>query len=1178
MGRLYLNVKLKIISVIFIALFILIGSSLLKPVFATDAIKGIPYQGKLTNTNGTLVADGSTAFKFRIYDALSGGSCVYTAAGSCATPTAINIKVTNGIFNVHLGDTTAIYGTNGYDASLTMATLDVNKDLYLEVTVGSDTLAPRKRIGGAAFTVYSSLTNPTTDLSLSMGSNKTTFTYGNATSTNSLFTLTDTTSNSGTGNLLNVVSASSSAINPFRVNAAGTEALFVKSNGRVGIANTNPTALFSVGSSSQFQVNSSGAIAAATGIGSSGTIAFSGLSSDGLVKTTGGTGTLAIASGSDLPSGSTNYIQNTTSQQSSSNFNISGAGVIGTTLTISGLTSGSIPYAGTSGLISQNNSKLFWDNSNVMLGVGTNSLSATLHVVGQGGGNGNYFLKALGGAGGSTAGDVGDNALIQGGAGGANLSTQGVGGAVTIQGGTGGARISFPFSGAAGGRVNIYGGTGGGSQGSASGGDIYLAGGLPGGTTGVTGNVILAYNAGNLGNVGIGSTSPLTQLHVPGKSATIITTLGSGFVNPKSISIQGRYAYVGEGDTTGSQKLVVVDLTSMTILSTTNMTSAASNNPVLVSAKGKYLYTVDYNTGRFEIFDISNPFAPTSVSSITASFSTAQGLFVQDRYAYVVTASGTFSVVDVSDPANITTAGSLGSVNSGIAVYVQEKYAYVVRSGSNLLQIINVGTPSSPSSVTTIATGTGPRDIYVQDRYAYIINNGGSTFQVFSIADPSTPVQVTTSTGVATQTSPLALIVQDRYAYILNASTIQAFDLTTLSAPTSAYVSTTSLTNVGVFAVQGRIAYLTSSGAMQSYDIGGAYLQQLEAGGIESGTLALRNGLYANNGDFKGGLNIGRSLNVNDSALINGSLRTVGTVTLNSLTASKGVFTDASKNLTSTGTLGPTQGGTGFASYAVGDILYASTTSALSQLNDVATGSALISGGANTAPSWGKIGLTTHVSGTLGVGNGGTGATSLTGVLIGNGASAFTAVTTSVGISNALSDETGSGGVLVFSSSPSLTTPILANATSSTAGALGYATADNSFTFGNGTAANSFDPGAWIDYSGSTSVGNITTTPVVKYQRVGKLVNLYVSLIGTSTGAGVNVTFTIPAAISPAAVIDAPCRTIDNTTTTWGMVEINGGGSTTATVFTSPAASPAWAGTLNQTRSVKACVITYQAA
>lgn len=67
--------------------------------------------------------------------------------------------------------------------------------------------------------------------------------------------------------------------------------------------------------------------------------------------------------------------------------------------------------------------------------------------------------------------------------------------------------------------------------------------------------------------------------------------------------------------------------------------------------------------------------------------------------------------------------------------------------------------------------------------------------------------------------------------------------------------------------------------------------------------------------------------------------------------------------------LGTAGGGTGFATYAIGDILYASTTAVLSRLADVATGNALISGGVGVAPSWGKIGITTHVSG-LGTGVG----------------------------------------------------------------------------------------------------------------------------------------------------------------------------------------------------------------
>lgn len=67
------------------------------------------------------------------------------------------------------------------------------------------------------------------------------------------------------------------------------------------------------------------------------------------------------------------------------------------------------------------------------------------------------------------------------------------------------------------------------------------------------------------------------------------------------------------------------------------------------------------------------------------------------------------------------------------------------------------------------------------------------------------------------------------------------------------------------------------------------------------------------------------------------------------------------------------RGGTNLTSYTIGDILYASGATTLSKLAGVATGNALISGGVGAAPLYGKIGLTTHVSGTLPIANGGTG-------------------------------------------------------------------------------------------------------------------------------------------------------------------------------------------------------------
>ena len=91
-----------------------------------------------------------------------------------------------------------------------------------------------------------------------------------------------------------------------------------------------------------------------------------------------------------------------------------------------------------------------------------------------------------------------------------------------------------------------------------------------------------------------------------------------------------------------------------------------------------------------------------------------------------------------------------------------------------------------------------------------------------------------------------------------------------------------------------------------------------------------------------------------------------GTVTSVALTVPSGLSVSGSPitssgTLAVTGTLNPSAGGNGISSYTVGDILYASGTTALSKLAGVATGNSLISGGVGIAPSWGKIALTTQI-------------------------------------------------------------------------------------------------------------------------------------------------------------------------------------------------------------------------
>jgi hypothetical protein len=201
-----------------------------------------------------------------------------------------------------------------------------------------------------------------------------------------------------------------------------------------------------------------------------------------------------------------------------------------------------------------------------------------------------------------------------------------------------------------------------------------------------------------------------------------------------------------------------------------------------------------------------------------------------------------------------------------------------------------------------------------------------------------------------------------------------------------------------------------------------------------SGTLTNATGLPVSTGVSGLGTGVATALGTNTGTagafVVNGDA--LGTPSSGTLTNATGLPLSTGV----TGTLAATNGGTGQSSYAIGDILYASTTTALSKLADVATGNALISGGVGVAPSWGKIALTTHVSGTLPVANGGTGLTAgtsggvlaftstgvlassgaltLNAIVVGGGAGAApSTITTGTGVVTALGINTGSAGAFV---------------------------------------------------------------------------------------------------------------------------------------------------------------------
>lgn len=110
------------------------------------------------------------------------------------------------------------------------------------------------------------------------------------------------------------------------------------------------------------------------------------------------------------------------------------------------------------------------------------------------------------------------------------------------------------------------------------------------------------------------------------------------------------------------------------------------------------------------------------------------------------------------------------------------------------------------------------------------------------------------------------------------------------------------------------------------------------------------------------------------------------------------------------GILPITDGGTGTGSFNTGDVVVATSTTVLGGVAAVATGFALISQGVGVVPAYGKIGLTTHVSGILPIANGGTNAS------------------TAIGAFTNLSPQTTKGDLIGFTTLP-VRIPVGANGT-----------------------------------------------------------------------------------------------------------------------------------------------------
>jgi hypothetical protein len=353
-----------------------------------------------------------------------------------------------------------------------------------------------------------------------------------------------------------------------------------------------------------------------------------------------------------------------------------------------------------------------------------------------------------------------------------------------------------------------------------------------------------------------------------GRVPTSVTGSAITGTNPQGVYVQGRYAYVVNYTTSTLQ---IFDVSNpFNPLSVGSVSTGVSSNPIGVYVQGRYAYVVNNTSSTLQIFDVSNPSSPSLVGSVSTG-SNPRGVYVQGRYVYVVNyTSSTLQIFDVSNPLSPVSVGSIstGVSSNPIRVYVQGRYAYVINFTSESLQLFDISNPSAPVSAGSITTGVGsnPAGVYVQGIYAYVVNYTTNTLQIIDVSNPSSPVlDGSISLGFL---QPNFIFVQGRYAYVTyqTSNLLQIIDVSNPSSLVSVgSVSTGASSNpVGVY-VQGRYVYVVNytSNRLWVFDFGGSYIQQLEVGGLLTNTLeTVGNVTIGNNLAVVGGLNVSQSTNI----------------------------------------------------------------------------------------------------------------------------------------------------------------------------------------------------------------------------------------------------------------------------------------------------------------------------
>ena len=212
---------------------------------------------------------------------------------------------------------------------------------------------------------------------------------------------------------------------------------------------------------------------------------------------------------------------------------------------------------------------------------------------------------------------------------------------------------------------------------------------------------------------GVGTSTVSSTLTVQGTGGiNIFDVVSSSGVSILRITSNGN---IGIGTSTPSQRLSVSGNISNIIdagtpISQIATTSVAGVQPWSIFVSGRYAYVANKTSNSISVLDVSNPTAPVLIAT-TSIDALARSIFVSGRYAYTANSGSavhTISVIDISNPkAPIQIATTPVGVNP-YSVYVSGRYAYTANFGDNSISVVDVSNPKAPVQIATTSVGSGP--------------------------------------------------------------------------------------------------------------------------------------------------------------------------------------------------------------------------------------------------------------------------------------------------------------------------------------------------------------------------------------------------------------------------------------------------------------------------------------